>query len=235
MRTLASTSTDLALFLALLTGCLLLGCDQWGSSPGIDEDIEAFVDTEPLPEAQRPRLLLQSPGLDVQVFSVSFGEARDCPSGCFYSTAYGLGYRGRIGWMGLNAYGQDDSVRTSVTRFDVRSRDSILFGERIRRQFSRADERSDRNTAETAYEVFLEMLATDEDTPHAALLDLARLLHEEFHPRTGRALLSNPTVRTSQSILEVLADLPDRGHYEDLGAQAQALLDQLSDGRSPSA
>lgn len=235
MRTLAPTSTDLAVFLALLTSCLLLGCDQWGSSPGIDEDIDTFVNTEPLPDAQRPRLLVQDLGLDVQVFAVSFGEARDCPSGCFYSKAYGLALRDRIGWMGLDAYGRDDSVRTSVTRFDVRSRDSTLFGERVRWHFRRAEERSDRSTAETAYEVFLEMLAPDDDTPHAALLDLARLLHDEFHPGTARALLTNPTVRTSQPILEVLSELPDRGHYEEISAQAEALLDQLDDGRSASA
>lgn len=221
MRRLAPTSTDFAVLLALLAGCVLLGCDRWGSSPGIDEDIETFVDTEPLPDAQRPRLLWRGPGLDVQVFAVSFGEARDCPSGCFYSTAYGLALQDRIGWMGLDAYGRDDSVRTAVTRFDVRSRDSTLFGEQIRRHFRRAEQRSDRNTAETAYEVFLEMVATDEDTPHTALLDLARLLHDEFHPWTGRALLSNPTVRTSRLILEELARLPDRGHYEDISDQAQ--------------
>jgi hypothetical protein len=234
MRTLVSTSTDLALFLVLLAGLLLVGCDPLGTSPGMNEDIETFVDTEPLPDAQRPRLLLQSPDLNVQVFVVSFGEARDCPSGCFYSKAYGLAFRNRIGWMGLDTYGLDDSVRTSVTRFDVRARDSTLFEEQIRRHFRRAEERSNRQTAESAYEVFLEMLATDDNTPHRALLNLAHLLHDEFHPGTARALLSNPTVRTSRPILEVLARLPKRGLYQELRDQAQALLDQLQDGRSAS-
>ena len=249
MRSFSSLSSLLGLLLAGATLGVTVSCDQLGArekeeflpvpspepAPKIDdEDIESFVEGEPLAEAQPARRLLKAPTLGVTVFAVSFGEPRDCPSGCFYSTAYGLELQERVAWMGLDAYGQDDSVRTAVRMFDVRSGDSTLFENEIRQHFRRAEESSDRRTAESAYEVFLVMVAASEDTPHEGLLDLAHLLHDEFHPRTGRALLDNPAVRSNRDILEVLAGLSARGTYEDIRDRAQDLLEQLSEGGSSS-
>ena len=225
MQTL--TSTNLVLLIAALTVGALFGCDQWESSPGIDDDIASFVKSEPLPDAQRPRVVVASDSLNARVFWVSFGEARDCPSGCFFSKAYGLSFRGRIGWMGLDAYGRDDSVKTQVTYFDVHPGDSTLFTEDLRERFQRAGETAERSYTDAAFDQFLEMLARDEETPHETLMDLARLLRDQYRPATGLALLENPEVRSSKSILEVLAGLPDRGGYQTVRDRARALLDQL--------
>jgi hypothetical protein len=231
---LYSTRTVVLLLIGVLS--LGVGCDELGARRDLegeplprinDEDIEAFVDKEPLSEVQPARRLMKASSLGVTVFVVSFGGAHDCPSGCFYSTAYGLKVQNRVGWMGLHAYRHDDSLQTKVSRFDVQSRDSTLFGTEIREDFRQAQARSGR-TAESAYEVFLEMLAGDQDTPNGALLDIVRLLDDEFHPGTGRALLDNPVVRSSRDILAVLAGLPKRGAYADIRDQARDLLDQSS-------
>ena len=216
--------------LLLITFAVLvpLGCDQ--TMPDVNEDIAAFVEAERLPESQTPKLVFADEELDASVFWVSFGEARDCPSGCFYSKAYGLRYQGRIGWMGLDAYGKDDSVTTKASYFDVQPGDSILFKEDIRNRFEEAQEQSDRSYAEATYDQFLQMLGGDEDTPPETLLDLARLLKDEYRPELGFALLENPVVRSSEPILEVLAGLPERGGYETVRDRAQELLDQLMNG-----
>jgi hypothetical protein len=218
-----------ALLLSILFAVLVpLGCDQ--SMPEVGEDIAAFVEAEPLPESQDPNLVFSDSELGASAFWVSFGEARDCPSGCFYSKAYGLKYQGRIGWMGVDAYGEDDSVTTKVSYFDVQKGDSTLFKEGTRDRFEQAQEQSDRSYTDATYDHFLEMLGEDEDTPSGTLLELAQLLKDEYRPELGRALLENPVVRSSESILEVLAGLSPNGGYKTVRERARKLLDQLSDG-----
>jgi len=232
MRKLVPASTDLALFLAPLLGCLLLGCDRWESSPGIDTDLAAFVESEPLPATQRPQVVFDVDSLDAQFFWISFGEPRDCPSGCFYSKAYGLAFRDRIGWMRLDAYGRDDSVQTRVTDFDIQPQDKVLFREGLRQRFRQVQAETDNSYAHAAYDHFLELLGRDADTPSETLLALARVLEDQYRPGLGRALLENAVVRSSKPILTVLAGLPDRSGYRTIRGQAQVLLDRLSDERS---
>jgi hypothetical protein len=196
--------------------------------PDVDEDIIAFVEAEFLPESQDPKLVFSDGDLDTSAFWVSFGEARDCPSGCFYSKAYGLAYQGRIGWMGIDAYGEDDSVTTTVSYFDVQPGDSTLFKKDLRDRFEEAQEQSDRSYADATYDHFLDMLAGDKDTPSDTLLELTRLLKDEYRPELGLALLGNPVVRSSRSILEGLASLPKKGGYKTVRERARELLDQLA-------
>lgn len=218
------------LIASLLAVCLL-GCERIGGFPGkgdpaLDESIEEFVQSEPLGDPQEPELLLTVAEGDVQMFGVAFGQPRDCPAGCFFSRGYGLKFRGRIGWMGLDAYGGDDSVRTEVTYFDVQPEDSQLFKDTTRAQLEAALTDDGRTLADPAYDQFLEMLAEDEDTPSDTLLDLAELLHDQYRPATGLALLENSVVRSNETILEVLAGLSASG-YKQVRSQAQDLLDQL--------
>lgn len=213
----------------LLLALVPLGCDL-SSTSNVDEDIIAFVEAEPLPESQDPEIVFSNGELDARAFWVSFGEARDCPSGCFYSKAYGLKYQGRIGWMGFEAYGKDDSVRTKVSYFDVQPGDSTLFKKDIRTRFEEAVEEAESSYNDATYDQFLRMLAGDEDTPSGTLLDLAQLLEDQYRPELGLVLLENPIVRSSEAILEVLAALPENHRYETVRDRAQELLDQLSNG-----
>jgi len=219
-----------ARLLVFLAALLPLGCDQ--TPTGVDDDIASFVESQPLSETQEPKLVFESSEWEIEVFWVSFGEARDCPSGCFYSKAYGLKFQDRIGWMGLDAYGRDDSVTTRVNYFDVQAGDSTLFENDVRNQLEAALDESDRSYADATYDHFLLMLAGDEETPSTTLLDLAELLEEAYRPELGSVLLENAVVRSNKPILEVLAGLSGQGGYETVRDRAQDLLDQLSDEES---
>jgi len=214
----------------VLVAILLAGCDTWGGGPKIDEEIKSFVEAESLPEAQRPEIGFEDSEAEVTAFHVDFGPGCDCPSGCIYATAYGLRFRDRIGWMSVEtAFCLEDSVQVDEGYFHVQPRDSTLFSSDVRRRLREAVTTDEANDVQApVYEVFLNMLAKDEDTPAETLLDLARLLQGSYRPGVGYALLENPTVRSSKSILEVLASLPDSGGYKGVRDRAQDLLDQLS-------
>lgn len=218
----------------VLIAVLLVGCDSWGSDPKIDEDIKSFIEAESLPEAQRPEIDFEDAEAGITVFRVDFGPGCDCPSGCFYSTAYGLRFRDRIGWMSVEReFCLEDTVRVSGDHFDPQPRDSTLFSADVRNRLREAVTTDEANDVQApVYEVFLNMLAKDEDTPVRALLDLARLLQESYRPSVGYALLENPTVRSERSVLEVLASLPDSGGYEGVRERAQDLLGQFSNPAS---
>jgi hypothetical protein len=228
---IGNSSASCALTVLLLP-FVLAGCDLFGKETRIDEDIQAFVEAESLPEAQRPEIGFADAEADVTAFRVDFGPGCDCPSGCFYSTAFGLQFRDRIGWMEVTqAFCLRDSLRIEQNRFDLRPRDSVLFSTTFRERFRREATVDDANDVQApVYEVFLDMLATDEDTPRETLLELARLLQDVYRPGLGYALLENPVVRSSTPILEVLAGLPDEGGYRGVRDRARGLLDQLSEG-----
>ncbi len=212
----------------------LTGCDIWGGGSEIDEDIKSFVEAESLPEAQRPEIGFEDSEADVAAFHVDFGPGCDCPSGCFYSTAYGLQFRDRIGWMTVeSAFCLEDSVQVNEGYFDLQSRDSTLFSSDLRKRLREAVTTDEANDVQApVYEVFLNMLAKDKATPSETLLDLARLLQDSYRPGVGYALLENPTVRSSRPVLEILASLPDNGGYKGVRDRAQSLLDQLSNALS---
>lgn len=226
------TRTPVATYLltALLCTCILSGCDLFGDEDQIDEDIKAFVEAESLPEAQRPEIGFEDSETDVMAFHVDFGPGCDCPSGCFHSTAYGLQFRDRIGWMTVDpAFCLEDSVQVEGDYFDLQPGDSTLFSSDLRKRLRKAVTSDEANDVQApVYEVFLNMLAKDEDTPTGTLLGLARLLQDSYRPGVGYTLLENPAVRSNEPILEELASLPDSGGYRGVRDRAQNLLDQLS-------
>jgi len=214
---------------AVLLAVLLTGCDIWGGGPEIDEDLKTFVEAESLPQAQRPEVGFEDSEADVTAFHVNFGPGCDCPSGCIYETAYGLQFRDRIGWMSVETVCMEDSVQVNEGYFDLQPRDSTLFSSDLRKRLREAVTTDEANDVQApVYEVFLTMLAKDEDTPTETLLDLARLLQNSYRPDVGYALLENPTVRSSRPVLEVLASLPENGGYKGVQNRAQNLLNQLS-------
>ena len=137
--TVAVTRSITALFGATVLAILVLaGCDLWGGSE-IDDDIASFVAEEHLPETQQPTIVFRDSIRKVKAFQVKFGPPCDCPSGCVYSTAYGLKFRGRIGWMDLEAlYCSRDSLDADRDTLDVRAEDRPLFRPEFRDRFRTA-------------------------------------------------------------------------------------------------
>jgi hypothetical protein len=233
-RSATRTVWSLALLTAVLLTSVLAGCDLFANEDLIDEDIRAFVNAAALPEAHPPEKVVEDQEAGVTLFSVDFGPGCDCPSGCFYSTAYGLQFRERIGWAKVRrAFCLDDSVDGNLPLFDIQPDDRALFRSDLRdrlREGATVDEAND--VQAPAYEVFLNLLAKDADTPAQTLLDLARLLSSTYRPDLGFALLENPTVRSSERGLRVLAGLPGNGGYREVRDRARELLAQITESNA---
>ena len=125
-----------------------------------------------------------------------------------------------------------DSLRRSdLDFFEVRPGDDYLFSSSLRGRLQEALKRSGDSSWDTqTYHAFLKMLAGDEDTPSDALLEIAKLLHEEYLPGVALRIIENPVVKKSRPILETLAELPgfDQSDiYRRVREQASALLSQL--------
>jgi hypothetical protein len=219
------------LIAAILATGLLPGCDFWGG-PNIDEDIKAFVESENLPDVQTPSVEFKDSDLGVKAFRVPFGPGCDCPSGCIYSKGYGIELRDRTGWMDVTEvfFCSEDSLDTGeLNYFDVRPGDSTLFGSEFRNRFRKATEDRDPDGYAPIYEVFLQMLAGDEDSPVRTLRSLTDLLFEHYLPETADALIQNPVVRSNTSLLERLAELPDQAAYLPVREKARELLNESSE------
>lgn len=216
------------LIAAVLAVGLLNSCDIFRGGTEIDEDIKSFVESEDLPEAQTPEVSFSDPNSKTKPFRVSFGEARDCPAGCFYSKAYGVKFRSRIGWMGLVPYGRDDTVKSKIKFFDVQAGDSTLFDPGFRDRFREATKDQDPDGYAPIYEAYLQMLGGDEETPTGTLNSLIDVLFEGYFPDVASALIENPVIRSNETLLERLTELPgDR--YQPIREKAQELLDQMSE------
>lgn len=207
---------------------LLAGCDIWNGGPDVDEDIRSFVESGNLSEAQTPEISFADSKSEVKAFRVRFGSGCDCPSGCFYSKGYGLKFRDRIGWMEVREFScPNDPVQGEVKFFEVRPGDSILFDSGFLDRFRESTAGENEEYA-PIYEAFLQMIARDEDTPTNTLGALVDLLYEKRLSDVGEALIENPAVRSNQTLLETLANLPDWVGYRPVKEKAQELLGQSS-------
>src|SRR5262245_39559038 len=80
-----------------------IGCG--GGSP-FDADVSASVASlaamAPFPDPQLPSETKLAIGHDITLFTLQYGEAQDCPSGCFFSTAYGLRNKDKIACFAID-------------------------------------------------------------------------------------------------------------------------------------
>jgi hypothetical protein len=152
------------------------------------------------------------------IFSASFGEPQDCPSGCFYSRALGISYRGRAGWLVVEAY--DDTatpVRAAGRMFEATNDDAYLFSLFLgptEPRFGAADW--------LIQSPFLSNLLHSPVVPRALLQRKIDSLFGHLDQYMANLLIGLPTVRRDAGLLTSLAFLPDGGPpYE--GARASAL------------
>lgn len=198
----------------------LLACDSGGpfdpSLPG--GDIGRFLQEEPLPDIRDYREVFADPSRDVLFFEVGYGEAQDCPSGCFYFQAVSLRLGDRIGWVWIDG-GYTVPDPDALTVFDFQSTDGALFDEPVLLGL--------RAASRDVYSRFRFYAAGHPGTPETGLVALAHTLELDPWPTVGWALLENPTVRASRPVLQVLADLPDEPGLTSIREEAQELLDQI--------
>jgi len=211
---------------ALGFGTVLLlalpGCkdNPANSDPPVPDPIRAFVESENLPMLRNIHLDVAIPEHSLNLFSAEYGEAQDCPSGCFYSHGFGVAYGSAIGWMGFSA---SRGVPATPTMYDVRAEDVALFDAGV---WTRIE-------AEQTWQfwsVFLPLLARDSDTPEETLLRIAARLPTYISVHIAGQLLANPSITTHPSVLQILACLPDA--YEWQRQQARDLLGSAFPGCS---
>lgn len=207
--------------LATLPLWFATGCDVFGSD-NVPSEISAFVARYPLPDSQPIDVsaVMAAGGEDIDLFSVSFGPPMDCPSGCYYETAYGLRRGTTVGWLEPPVLEEQDPAPV----YDFGEADTELYEPAF---FTRLEA-----TDDWVYRyAFLPVLASDPDVPRDVLLRVTRGLYEYIQPSLGRALLANAAVVTDRELLALLAELPVfRGDaYSFVRAEAQELLATLED------
>lgn len=158
------------------------------------------------------------------LFSTSFGEPQDCPSGCFYSSALGISYRGRAGWLVVNAY--DDTatpVRAAGRMFETTDDDAYLFSLFLgptEPRFGAADS--------FIRPVLLSNLLHSPVVPRALLQRKIDSLFGNLDQYMANLLVQLPTVRSDAGLLTSLAFLPNGGPYEGVRASALSGLRALA-------
>src|SRR3954468_4637980 len=165
-------------------GCRQTVAPDLRSLPG---DVSELVSQ--LPKLRTASTVFEFPEHGFLLFTASYGEPQDCPSGCFYSTAWGIKYAGRIGWI----YG----APTMSSFYDVRTSDSFLFDETL----------WDRMEKEWVGAEFRIVLASDSDTPITALERLATRLPEDGWPFLADLLVDVAQRRDARHVAEIISTL----------------------------
>jgi hypothetical protein len=199
-----------------------LGCG--GDSP-FDVDVSDGVDSlaaiAPFPKKQVPLEASLAVGRDITLFTLMYGEPQDCPSGCFYSTAYGLRNGAKIAWLAVDDMDEVNLDDLELYEFDAR--DSILFTDAGFRAIDALD-------SYFYHSHFLTRLAASTTVGTGPLVSVAQTLPGWISPYLADVLIANPVVRTSREVLVVLADLPVYNYDDSYGrvrAEAQRLLGKL--------
>ena len=156
----------------------------------VPPDIVAFV-RDQVPKPREITAVVSDTASDVFVFTATYGEPQDCPSGCFYLGGVGLRHRSQIGWIIL------DHAPSTATFYDVRRDDSILFSETL----------WDALPSERIRFHFSMILACDSDTPPDVLIKLAMRLSRERLPFLARLLLDAAQQRGVKEVAEIIAQL----------------------------
>jgi hypothetical protein len=218
LGTRGGLATMAVAILALSAGCG--GGGGGGSEPGT---VAEFLRAQSLPMMQAPQVT--NVGDDAELFSVAFGEAEDCPSGCVYSGGIGLRRGGKVGWLRFDDLRKVDDSGTPL--YDLDDSDAALFAPGFRESL-RALRDEPRGPFGGHYEAFLDLLARDSETPGDILAGLVDGLSEANYLR-ARLLVNNPAVRADRGLLVRLANLPvqppvhdGRDLFQDVREQAAA-------------
>ena len=129
----------------------------YSSAPiGSDNIIDNFIEDVDFPKSQGVNVFINIPQQNLKVFKVSYGEPKDCPSGCFYSNATGIKYGDKIGWISINDY---DHINVSkLVMYDFDTSDTYLFTDDFFLALKTKDDWVYQNA-------FLPKLAEDKDVP----------------------------------------------------------------------
>jgi hypothetical protein len=183
----------------------------------LDSAARSLIAAMQFPKLRDSVGLYRDSGHGLLIFSASFGEPQDCPSGCFYSRALGISYRGRAGWLVVEAYDDRTTpVRAASRMFEATKDDAYLFSLFLgptEPRFGAAD-----------YFIqwpLLSNLLHSPVVPRALLQRKVDSLFGDLDQQMASLLIHLPRVRRDVGLLTSLAFLPNGGPAYD-GARASA-------------
>ena len=177
----------------------------------VPDDVAQFLAS--LPKLRSASAVVSVPDEAFLLFSATYGEPQDCPSGCFFAQVWGIKYAGQLGW--IRGTGPAEPNPSAKRLYDVRSTDTYLFNESL----------WNRLADEWIGAEFRLMLACDLDTPSDALERLAVRLPTEGWPFLADVLVDIAQRRDVRSVAEIVATLgPSSFNYSGSRAHAKAAL-----------
>lgn len=166
-----------------------------------------FAKSENLPKAQIDNMLLTAAYKDVLIFQVLFGEANDCPAGCFYSKAVGIAYKDNIGWLHVENY-VAESGALNFTYYDFKPDETRLFSPAFGMALQEKDDK--------VRDGYLRLLAQDKDTPLYLLSDIVGQVREGRQDACVVLDLSkNETVKAKIQLNEAVTKLYSQNLKDD--------------------
>lgn len=156
-------------------------------------------------------------GATVTLFWVRYGQAMDCPSGCFYHVGYGLLIGDEARWFTFDPIDGSDHDREG----------NFAFTEVNRGYFTGTVLRGIEETQSAFYRGRFLPLVAQSPVAGAPLLGLAiNSLFTYIDPYLAGLLIQNPAVRADRELLFTLAGLPhfQGDAYAAVRAEARRLL-----------
>ncbi len=188
-----------------LIALILFSCEAIMPEPDPDfipipKDVQDFVSEEQLPDDQEVRGDYFSEDPYLLLFSVPYGPAMDCPSGCFYSVAGGIKTERQIGWALSEDY--PGGVLSIENRYSIDEYETVLFDTSIYNNIRES------KWGEGWYWCILRYLAVDADTPSHVLEYIALSLYNYISPSMTIDLLSNPKIGSEPTVLCIMSANP---------------------------
>ncbi|MBU2447309.1 MAG: hypothetical protein KJ666_17290 [Bacteroidetes bacterium] len=207
----------------LLIFLSIYSCKEQSVPPdnrNVQPDIVSFVRNQELPKQQDIFTFIEVKNEQFVGFKVSYGEGHDCRSGCFYSLAYGIVYKQKIGWFRINDY--DGNDLSSKKYYEIENSDSYLFVQSLWDTLNSVDSWFYRYA-------FLPRIARDVDSPVDVLRRIAEGLYTYIQPSLAFDLMDNTIVKTNKEILTILSNLPvfQGDAYYEAREKAKQLLQLL--------
>ena len=198
---------------------LLIGCSNTAGPDPSEQypaNIVSLVNSSPFPAKQDVHAESVPSGGFIWLFTLDFGKPHDCPSGCFYSRAWGLRNGDKVAWFQVNEY--DESEFPWLVLYDLGPDDSNLLRPEMYRALEDADWWFYRYS-------FLHRVAQAEDIGRAPLAHAVYSLYSFGDGHLARLLLANGIVRGDRDLLLALAGLPSPGdQYNEVKEEALHLL-----------
>lgn len=178
---------------------LTVGCDQ--PNEEINTQIQSFVDSENLPDAQEVKLRFVADSQGVTIFSVFYGPPHDCPSGCFYDAVFGIESERQIGWVLHEDY--TTGVVDASNRYLFDEHETAMYDTCLLSLIRESEWGSI-----LYWNMLSGLLARSEDSPTPVLEHIALSLYEYIAPYITFCLLSNPSIRSEVSVLCLMRNNP---------------------------